>query len=82
MTRPHRDARAPPSARGRIDTSGALFSSRPCFDSSALGPRLRVLSTPVALPGLSGPPQWKGTGVVRTELNEPRWAAAPLSPIR
>src|SRR4051812_39867675 len=36
-------------------------------------------STPVPLPGLSGPPQWKGPGVVRTELNEPRWAGAPLT---
>lgn len=33
--------------------------------------------TPVALPGLSGPPNWTAPGVVRTELNEPRWAAAP-----
>src|SRR5882724_4288464 len=34
--------------------------------------------TPVALPGLSGVPIWEGaTGFVRTELNEPRWAAAP-----
>ena len=33
--------------------------------------------TPVTLPGLSGLPIWQGaTGVVRTELNEPRWAAA------
>src|SRR4051812_23259149 len=34
-------------------------------------------STPVALPGLSGIPIWKAPGVVRTELNEPRWSAAP-----
>lgn len=35
--------------------------------------------TPIALPGLSGVPIWEGNaGVVRTELNEPRWAAAPL----
>ena len=33
--------------------------------------------TPVALPGLSGPPNWVAPGVVRPELNEPRWAAAP-----
>lgn len=33
--------------------------------------------TPVALPGLSGVPIWQGAGVLRTELNEPRWAAAP-----
>ncbi len=32
---------------------------------------------PVALPGLSGPPVWQGSGTVRPELNEPRWAAAP-----
>jgi len=32
---------------------------------------------PGALPGLSGVPIWKAPGVVRTELNEPRWAAAP-----
>lgn len=36
--------------------------------------------TPVALPGLSGPPNWSGAGVVRSELNEPRWAAAPQTP--
>ena len=35
--------------------------------------------TPVALPGLSGVPLWKGNGVLRAELNEPRWAAAPLT---
>ena len=36
--------------------------------------------TPIALPGLSGVPIWEGSlGVVRTELNEPRWAAAPLT---
>lgn len=33
--------------------------------------------TPVALPGLGGPPDWEAPGTVRTELNEPRWAAAP-----
>lgn len=27
--------------------------------------------------GLSGPPNWAGSGTVRKELNEPRWAAAP-----
>lgn len=32
---------------------------------------------PGSLPGLSGLPNWKAPGVVRTELNEPRWAAAP-----
>lgn len=32
---------------------------------------------PGVLPGLSGVPIWKAPGVVRTELNEPRWAAAP-----
>lgn len=32
---------------------------------------------PGVLPGLSGIPNWKAPGVVRTELNEPRWAAAP-----
>lgn len=32
---------------------------------------------PVALPGLSGPPDWTSPGTVRDELNEPRWAAAP-----
>jgi len=32
---------------------------------------------PGVLPGLSGIPIWKTPGVVRTELNEPRWAAAP-----
>jgi len=36
--------------------------------------------TPIALPGLTGVPIWEGNaGVVRTELNEPRWAAAPLT---
>jgi hypothetical protein len=36
--------------------------------------------TPIALPRLSGVPLWEGSsGVVRTELNEPRWAAAPLT---
>ena len=49
----------------------------------AVAPRVAAayvcFSTPVALPGLSGPPQWNGTGVVRTELNEPRWAGAPLT---
>ncbi|HKO49800.1 MAG TPA: hypothetical protein VJV79_18850 [Polyangiaceae bacterium] len=34
-------------------------------------------STPAALPGLSGIPIWKAPGVVRSELNEPRWNAAP-----
>src|SRR6187551_2302246 len=33
--------------------------------------------TPGVLPGLSGIPIWKAPGVVRAELNEPRWAAAP-----
>ncbi len=33
--------------------------------------------TPSPLPGLSGPPNWSETGTRRTELNEPRWAAAP-----
>ena len=33
--------------------------------------------TPGVLPGLSGIPIWKAPGFVRTELNEPRWAAAP-----
>jgi MYXO-CTERM domain-containing protein len=33
--------------------------------------------TPVTLPGLSGVPIWQGGGVLRSELNEPRWAAAP-----
>jgi hypothetical protein len=33
--------------------------------------------TPGILPGLSGVPTWEGAGIVRTELNEPRWAAAP-----
>jgi MYXO-CTERM domain-containing protein len=32
---------------------------------------------PGVLPGLSGIPIWKAPGVVRSELNEPRWAAAP-----
>lgn len=32
---------------------------------------------PGVLPGLSGVPIWKAPGVVRVELNEPRWAAAP-----
>jgi hypothetical protein len=32
---------------------------------------------PGSLPGLNGVPNWKAPGVVRTELNEPRWAAAP-----
>jgi hypothetical protein len=35
--------------------------------------------TPVAVPGLSGVPLWEGNGVLRAELNEPRWAAAPLT---
>src|SRR4051794_17766093 len=34
-------------------------------------------SKPETLPGLSGIPVWKAPGVVRSELNEPRWAAAP-----
>jgi len=33
--------------------------------------------TPAVLPGLSGAPIWKTPGVVRADLNEPRWAAAP-----
>src|SRR6187551_2781245 len=32
---------------------------------------------PGVLPGLSGIPIWKTPGIVRVELNEPRWAAAP-----
>jgi hypothetical protein len=31
----------------------------------------------VALPGLSGPPDWTAPGTTRDELNEPRWAGAP-----
>jgi len=31
----------------------------------------------VELPGLTGAPDWFPPGEVRTELNEPRWAAAP-----
>ena len=34
---------------------------------------------PLALPGLSGAPDWRAPGSVRTELNEPRWSAAPLT---
>nr|PZN28283.1 MAG: hypothetical protein DIU78_03050 [Pseudomonadota bacterium] len=36
---------------------------------------------PVALPGLSGPPEWEdfdGDGFWRPELHDPRWSGAPL----
>ncbi len=38
------------------------------------------VTTPVPLPGLSGPPVWFATAgaFVRTELDDPRWAGAPL----
>jgi hypothetical protein len=35
--------------------------------------------TPIAVPGLSGPPAWVGAGTLRDELDEPRWGAAPLT---
>ncbi len=34
---------------------------------------------PTFVPGLGGPPQWTGSGSIRTDLNEPRWAASPLT---
>jgi hypothetical protein len=38
------------------------------------------IHTPGAVPGLSGPPIWAtgSPGVIRTDLNDPRWAASPL----
>jgi hypothetical protein len=66
------------------------FAKRPFCLAGALAATIVALTcaasaqdicfpTPVALPGLSGPPEWKAPGVVRTELNEPRWAAAPAT---
>lgn len=34
---------------------------------------------PTFVPGLYGPPAWTGSGTLRTDLNEPRWAASPLT---
>jgi hypothetical protein len=35
---------------------------------------------PSEVPGLSGPPNWDQPGTKRIDFDEPRWAAAPLSP--
>jgi hypothetical protein len=46
----------------------ATASAQPCVNA------------PSFVPGLSGPPLWTGAaGVVRKDLNDPRWAAAPLT---
>ncbi len=58
----------------------ALLAAGLSFLSSSTVAAQTCFPTPVALPGLSGPPNWLGAGVVRTELNEPRWAAAPQTP--
>lgn len=34
---------------------------------------------PTSVPGLPGAPSWTGTPPIRTDLNEPRWAAGPLT---
>ena len=48
-----------------------------CLLSSLQAQADVCFSKPVLLPGLEGPPDWITPGTVRTELNEPRWAAAP-----
>lgn len=35
---------------------------------------------PTPVPGLPGAPSWSGPPPVRADLNEPRWAAGPLTP--
>jgi len=34
---------------------------------------------PTSVPGLYGPPAWQTGSQLRTDLNEPRWAASPLT---
>ena len=71
-------------AHGRPRVRSALKRLSPVLLSIgalAVAPRAAradiCFQTPAVLPGLSGVPIWKAPGVVRTELNEPRWAAAP-----
>src|SRR6187200_1009310 len=48
----------------------------------ALALHAQCLTSPVSLPNLNGPPVWfdpsPATSTWRAELNDPRWAGAPL----
>ncbi|HTQ03790.1 MAG TPA: hypothetical protein VMI54_08025 [Polyangiaceae bacterium] len=60
-----------------LGAAAVLTASRP---AAALDPQ--CLTSPVALPNLSGPPVWfdpsPATSTWRAELNDPRWSGAPL----
>jgi hypothetical protein len=50
------------------------------FSTHARDARAQLcFQTPGVIPGLSGPPIWTGAGVIRTDVSDPRWAAAPLA---
>jgi hypothetical protein len=61
--------------RGTLPAALAL-SSMVVSAAAPVGAQV-CFSTPVTLPGLSGPPDWEAPGTTRDELNEPRWAGAP-----
>src|SRR5882724_9636975 len=80
----------------RLERAESMFARRwKCLRSALLAGVLGTLSVaqvahantnqcllgPVALPGLSGPPEWQdfnGDGNWRTELHDPRWSGSAI----
>lgn len=67
------------SVRSRAHTSLAIALGLSLASQSARAQEFCFTPPANNVPGLPGMPSWTGAAPIRTDLNEPRWGAAPLS---